>query len=232
MTDRQHNSREASTPSAAPEPVGARPIEKINGSYAVEKLKWLAQVRRDPETRDAAPLAEELALEHLNNKDARCDPGDELLAADLGVNERTIRRWRDLLIARGRMKRTKPARGRPVNHIFLIEVAGIAPPLPDGNKYVERTLRWIAAATNADELDARYKAERIERHKLEILGGRQRSSVAGQGGETERAEVVLRAHIGGHPMSTVTVDIPCPPFTGQRWTFFEPTVDISGINGA
>ena len=56
--------------------------------------------------------------------------------------------------------------------------------------------------------------------------------MAGQGSETESSKVVLTAHLGGHPISIVTVDIPYPSFTGQPWAFFEPTVDISGINGA
>jgi hypothetical protein len=71
------------------------------------------------------PLAVALALDHLNNNDAQCDPGDAFLAEELKTTPRTIIRWRNILVGAGylmlekRMARTP--RDATANHVLLID---------------------------------------------------------------------------------------------------------------
>ncbi len=107
-----------------------RPIERAEDShgrksYAKEKLAWLSQVARDPAARNGLPLAVVLALDHLNNSDAQCDPGDARLAAELNTTQRTIIRWRNDLKEAGYLGSEKRGAGMPrhltANHVLLID---------------------------------------------------------------------------------------------------------------
>jgi hypothetical protein len=120
-------------------PSARRPIEKIGGSYAREKLLWLELVARDPQARTALPLAVVLAVGHLQNKqDGLCHPGDKLLAAELGTNKWQIIRWRQALIDAGWLQYRPRTAGEPRdangNHVLVIDpdqVTNLSPNQPD-----------------------------------------------------------------------------------------------------
>lgn len=101
-----------------------RPIQKIGGSFAREKFRWLLAVAQDPAAEYGARLAIQLAIEHLNNNTGRCDPGDDALAKSLRTNTKKIQRMRAVLIKAGHLKyELDPAgrrQGRHSNHVPLL----------------------------------------------------------------------------------------------------------------
>jgi hypothetical protein len=118
-----------------------RPIEKIAGSYAKPKLDWLVAVGRDSAAEYGLPLAIELAVTHLNNKSGKCNPGDEVLAANLGRSTKTIQRMRGVLVRTGHLRhdlnRAGAHLGHNADHVLLAppsldtRVSGDTPPLLD-----------------------------------------------------------------------------------------------------
>jgi hypothetical protein len=121
-----------------------RPIQKTRDksgreSYANEKLEWLLQVARDPAAEYGARLAIVLAVAHLKNDTGVCIPGDDKLAAAIGMSTKTVQRMRNLLIERKHLKHELCQTGRPRDESKSTYTLLLDPPTTSGQHAVHQS---------------------------------------------------------------------------------------------